>query len=415
MDLSAQYWNAVFSPSLDEWSAGLTPNPDVLCNTEIKFGELLRRLDADGSLVKGQHTSSPSFGRRLVRRWLVTGHYADVQYYLPAASNIAGPAPVLHGRLYRAADTTKDQSYFLSGVGALQLGRTHFPLANTCKTDVRRLARLLGMPTAESEESMGLCFIGERRRRPSAADAVKGSTQQEAPAKLSQSKMRGRPAEQLGFAGFLGEYLDARPGPIITEEGEHASEHQGLHTLTIGQRARVGGAKQRYFVAAKDAENNAVLVVPGSDHPWLQCHALEVDAFHLIAEEDAEGAMLDEEHPYHTALHAQIRHRSEAVPCHATWLPAQTAPAGSAQNDASSSIGAGADVGDRDGTQEMQHPRRSLRVTFAAPVSSVAEGQVCALYAGRHCLGSGVIARVDTAAPHGRLWARARALPSTGA
>lgn len=347
MDLSAPYWNSVFSPALDDWARGWTPNPDVLCNREIKFGELLRRVD-----------QREAFGRRQTRRWLVTGawlgarwhagldtdgcchlagHYAGLQYYLPNVRSTT-----LHGRLYRAQDRSKDQSYFLSAVGSEQLGRTHLPLSHLSKVDVRSLARALGMPTAESEESMGLCFVGERRGpidRPFATAAAR-------------TDRAGR-ASMSGFAGFLGDYIAPRTGSIVTMAGDVVGQHEGLHTLTIGQGARIGGAKERYFVAAKRAAENEVVVVPGSDHAWLQCHGLRVASFALINSSD--GASLASE-----TLLAQIRHRQDAVPCRAHM----------------------------EGSE--------VHISFEPPVLSVAEGQFCALYRGQECLGSGVITHVET-------------------
>lgn len=332
MDLSNSYWNSVFAPALDDWRIGRTPNPDIACNREIKFGELLRQIDAE------EQSIDTSFGRQKPRRWLVTGHYAHVDYFYPQQES------VLHGKLIRSKDANKDQSYFLSGVSSLHLGRSHFPLANVEKDDVRAMARSLGIPTAESEESMGLCFVGKRNK-----------SQIDRPLASSLEKSTGPIATQLGFAGFLGEYLDKKPGPILTLEGKKIGSHSGLHTLTVGQRARVGGAQQKYFVAAKDVERNCLIVVPGANHSMLQCTRLNIDDFSIISSStfDPTGT-----------LYAQIRHRQDPVACHVDR------------------------IGD------------GVRVHFDQPVSSVAEGQVCALYDAnnRECLGSGVITAIETLA-----------------
>lgn len=338
MDLSAAYWNDVFAPSLDKWTLGTTPNPDVLCNSKIKFGEFLKRVDGE-----------PSYGRQARRQWIVTGHYAGIHYFYPQEQEY----PLLHGRLHRALDATKDQSYFLSGVRSVHLGRTHFPLTQMNKVDVRQCAKELGMPTAQSEESMGLCFVGERRRKA------------ESPSRESNIwQSTGRLATQMGFAGFLSDYIEPQPGPIVNTKGEQVGMHNGLHTLTIGQKARIGGAKYRYFVAAKQPSTNRIMVVPGGDHPWLQCCSLTISSFHLVSRDDAR--LLSDLHKSGDTLHAQIRHRQDAVPC----------------------------------TLEMRQTDEhiELRIHFAEPVSSVAEGQVCALYNGTQCLGSGTITCVDTPA-----------------
>lgn len=340
VDLSQSYWNTVFAPSLDDWQRGLTPNPDVLCNREIKFGELLRRLDAE------EETASTSFGRRITRQWLVTGHYAHIEYFHPCSD-----ANRLHGKLLRAIDPSKDQSYFLSGVSSLQFGRSHFPLANLQKHNVRQTARALGMPTSESEESMGLCFVGKRNRR--LAEPKAETTR--------QHRGYGPPPTQLGFAGFLDDYIDASAGPIETPDGQQLGMHSGLHTMTIGQGAKVGGAKHRYFVAAKDTQKNRIIVVPGIDHPMLQCASLEMNTFHSVCP-DAQPIDLS------GTLYAQIRHRQDPVPCRAILQP------------------------DNGQNASQTH----VRVHFDSPVTSVAEGQVCALYKGRQCLGSGVITAVET-------------------
>jgi tRNA U34 2-thiouridine synthase MnmA/TrmU len=361
MDLSASYWNNVFSPSLDQWTRGLTPNPDVMCNREIKFGELLRRLDQTASTPQAA-VDPRAFGRRQTKRWLVTGeldlqemqatiaiayfsprsqyegHYAGLQYYHPTSKPSA-----VHGRLLRALDRTKDQSYFLSAVSSDQLGRTHFPLSWMTKVEVRELARTLGMPTAESEESMGLCFVGERKG---------GASAKENPARRRQADTVG----ENGFAGFLGDYIKSSPGDIVALDGQVVGRHGGLHTLTIGQGAKLSGRKEKFFVAAKQPQLNQVVVVPGNDHAWLQCHSLQVSSFTFIDQDQGAVALQSDN------ILAQIRHRQGAVPCQAT------------------SVGG------------------SLTVHFTPAILAVAEGQVCALYKGEECLGSGVITNVETEA-----------------
>lgn len=201
----------------------------------------------------------------------------------------------------------------------------------------------MGMPTAESEESMGLCFVGERRGG----------------ARAKEKPMRRRNTEALGangFAGFLGDYIEASPGDIVSLDGQVVGRHIGLHTLTIGQGARLSGKKEKYFVAAKHPQKNQVVVVPGSDHASLQCHSLQVSSFTFIDQDQKVAALQSD------GLMAQIRHRQGAVPCRV-----------------SSSGG-------------------SITVQFTPPILAVAEGQVCALYQGEECLGSGVIGSVQTQA-----------------
>jgi tRNA U34 2-thiouridine synthase MnmA/TrmU len=264
------------------------------------------------------------------------GHYAGLQYYYPGALQ-SSP----HGRLLRARDPIKDQSYFLSAVPSEQLGRTFFPISHLLKTEVRQLAKELRIPTAQSEESMGLCFVGERRKGAVTADRIQSSP--------SVNAIGGG-----GFAGFLGDYIESRPGDVVTLEGTCIGRHSGLHTVTIGQGARIGGAKEKQYVAAKNAKLNQVIVVPGKTHPWLQCHTLRVSSFTFIAEGEA-GDVLDCDH-----ILAQVRHRQSAVPCKAARIGNQ------------------------------------VEVQFSPTILSIAEGQICALYKGQECLGSGVITSVET-------------------
>ncbi|PWN88873.1 5-methylaminomethyl-2-thiouridylate-methyltransferase [Acaromyces ingoldii] len=335
MDLSTEYWNQVFAPALDDWQRGTTPNPDVACNREIKFGELLLRAGLAESFPSLTSNASPSASPG-PRRWLVTGHYARLAYHRGT-----GDSTVL-GSLHRASDATKDQSYFLSAVAADKLGRAHFPLANLTKAEVRSIAAHVGLPTAASEESMGLCFVGERGTR--------------------------------GHARFLASYIDARPGNIVSLDGRTVGRHEGLHTLTVGQGARIGGASTRWFVAKKKPETNEIVVVPGADHPLLRCRSLHIDAFLPIS---ARGSLVESlrgsDGQQRPRLLAQIRHRQAAVACTVARLPPST-------------------PGDDDDDAQP-----AVEVAFDEPVVGVAQGQTCALYDGDECLGSGVISHVSLA------------------
>jgi len=211
VDFASEYLERVFGHFLSELTAGRTPNPDVLCNREIKFGicfEHARRLGAD---------------------WFATGHYARV------GRNASGQ-PVL----LRAIDRDKDQTYFLHSVTRDALERTMFPLGELTKRDVRSIARDRGLAVHEKRDSTGICFIGERP-----------------------------------FAKFLSEYLPARPGDIETTDGERIGHHRGLMYYTIGQRQglEIGGVRGTrelpWYVAAKDLARNALIVVQDTHHDLL--------------------------------------------------------------------------------------------------------------------------------------------------
>ncbi|CAE6420447.1 unnamed protein product [Rhizoctonia solani] len=232
-DFSQQYWTRVFTPALEAWMSGRTPNPDVFCNRyyrEIKFGALFDSI----------------ISRKANNTWLATGHYAKITYH--------NGRP----RLMRAKDGNKDQTYYLSSVGESRLRRTLFPLSNLTKPSIRALAQEMNLPTAERGESMGLCFVGERRR----------------------------------FDQFISEYIPPSSGPILLHPSmKQVGEHKGLHTFTIGQNARVPGQPKKLFVARK--EGGAIVVVDDVNHPALMCTSVKLVGWKWISEDMEEVRELD--------------------------------------------------------------------------------------------------------------------------
>ncbi len=232
VNFAAEYRERVFSYFLAEYSAGRTPNPDVLCNAEIKFKAFL-----DDAIQRGAD-------------FIATGHYAGKGF------DTAGRASLL-----RAADLNKDQSYFLYRLNQAQLSPTLFPLAHLQKPEVRQLAEKIGLPNFAKKDSTGICFIGERP-----------------------------------FREFLERYLPKNPGPMQTAEGKLVGEHQGLSYYTIGQRQglMIGGQKgfgdEPWFVAGKDMASNTLIVVQGHDHPLLQKPSLAAGQLSWIAEEAPDPA-----------------------------------------------------------------------------------------------------------------------------
>ena len=213
-NFARQYRERVFEYFLDEYRSGRTPNPDVLCNREIKFGVFR------------------DYAKRLGGELLATGHYARV------ASVDGLPA------LLKAKDGNKDQSYFLHAVSAEALAETVFPLGDLDKAEVRRIAREQGLAVHDKKDSTGICFIGERP-----------------------------------FREFLGNFLPAQPGPILTPDGAEVGRHHGLMYYTLGQRQGLGIGGRRdagdapWYVVDKDAGRNALIVDQG-DTPLLLCDAL---------------------------------------------------------------------------------------------------------------------------------------------
>jgi tRNA-specific 2-thiouridylase len=227
VNFAAEYKERVFSYFLAEYQAGRTPNPDVLCNAEIKFKAFL-----DDAIARGAE-------------FIATGHYVG------KGTDGAGRATLL-----RATDSNKDQSYFLYRLSQSQLKPALFPLSALPKPEVRQIAEKIGLPNARKKDSTGICFIGERN-----------------------------------FREFLERYLPRNPGEMKTPEGRVVGEHQGLMYYTLGQRQGLGiggqkdGNTEPWFVAAKDMATNTLVVVQGHDHPLLQRSTLTASQLNWISGE----------------------------------------------------------------------------------------------------------------------------------
>jgi tRNA-specific 2-thiouridylase len=259
VNFAAEYRERVFAEFLREYAVGRTPNPDVLCNAEIKFKAFLdhaMRLGAD---------------------CIGTGHYARVR----AVPDDSMPDGVRH-ELLRGLDATKDQSYFLHRLTQAQLSRTVFPVGELPKREVREIAERIGLPNHAKKDSTGICFIGERP-----------------------------------FRAFLNRYLPTAPGPILDDEGHLLGEHVGLAFYTIGQRKGVGiggqksGSGEAWYVARKDMGANTLYVVQGHDHPWLSAASLQASDAHWIA-----GAP-----PAQLRQGAKTRYRQTDAACRLTPSP----------------------------------------------------------------------------------------------
>ena len=239
VNFAAEYRERVFAHFLREYEAGRTPNPDVLCNSEIKFRAFLDyalRLGADG---------------------IATGHYARVRRVLQDPARVRrAPDDATRVELVKAVDATKDQSYFLHRLTQEQLAPAMFPLGEMHKRDVRRIAREQGIPTWAKKDSTGICFIGERP-----------------------------------FREFLARYLPRTPGPVETPEGRAIGRHDGLAYYTLGQRQGLGiggtreGTDEPWFVAGKDFARNALVAVQGHDHPLLYRRDVDAIEMHWIGGE----------------------------------------------------------------------------------------------------------------------------------
>jgi tRNA-uridine 2-sulfurtransferase len=229
VNFAAEYKDRVFAEFLREYQAGRTPNPDVLCNAEIKFKAFLdhaMRLGADA---------------------IATGHYARVR-------ERAGRFELLKG-----LDPLKDQSYFLHRLTQAQLARTLFPVGEIAKTEVRRLAAEIGLPVAHKRDSTGICFIGERPFREFLNRYLANTP---GPMRDDRGRLVG---EHVGLSFYT---LGQRKGIGIG----------GLKPGRGAQRAEAApGEHAPWFVARKDMASNTLVVVQGHDHPWLQSRRLRAE------------------------------------------------------------------------------------------------------------------------------------------
>ncbi len=225
VNFAAEYWDNVFEYFLAEYQAGRTPNPDILCNKEIKFKAFLQFA-----------------AEALKADYIATGHYVRRRI------NADGSVEMLRG-----LDNNKDQSYFLYTLGEEHLAQTLFPVGDLPKPEVRRIAEEQGLITHNKKDSTGICFIGERK-----------------------------------FKDFLSQYLPAQPGNIETAEGEIIGEHQGLMYHTLGQRKGlgIGGMKdsgvEPWYVVDKEVERNVLVVGQGAEHPRLFSQGFIAKQLHWV-------------------------------------------------------------------------------------------------------------------------------------
>ncbi len=289
INFAAEYWDNVFEHFLEEYKAGRTPNPDILCNKEIKFKAFLEYAAED-----------------LGADYIATGHYVRRR-------DINGTTQLLRG-----LDSNKDQSYFLYTLSHDQVAQSLFPVGELEKPEVRRIAEQLGLITAKKKDSTGICFIGERK-----------------------------------FRDFLARYLPAKPGPIMTVDGQEIGQHDGLMYHTLGQRKglKIGGTREGsdepWYVVDKDVENNILIVAQGHEHPRLMSAGLIAQQLDWVSREPLTQPM---------RCVVKTRYRQEDIPCTVTPL----------SDD-------------------------KISVRFDNPVAAVTPGQSAVFYQDEVCLGGGVI------------------------
>lgn len=227
VNFEKEYWDKVFTYFLEEYKKGRTPNPDVMCNKEIKFKAFL------------------DYAIDLGAEYVATGHYARVN---------RDEEGVTH--LLRGVDSNKDQTYFLNQLSQDQLSKVMFPLGELEKTEVREIAERANLATAKKKDSTGICFIGER-----------------------------------DFKDFLMNYLPAQKGEMRTLDGEVMNNHDGLMYYTIGQRKGLGiggtgESNEPWFVIGKDLEKNVLFVGQGYENEHLYATTLEASDFFFTTDDE---------------------------------------------------------------------------------------------------------------------------------
>ena len=330
-----EYWSAVFEPLLAGYHSGGTPNPDVMCNRHIKFDRFVEH-----SLGLGAD-------------FVATGHYAR----LDRSGGVTDRDGVKTVQLLKAADETKDQTYFLAAVRQEGLRSALFPLGDYLKTEVRTLAADAGLHTASKRESMGICFIGKRR-----------------------------------FSTFLESYLPQVPGDFVCiDSGEVIGAHKGYALYTPGQRARLQRVPKsrvgtndvgRWYVVDKDVDANRVYLCEGATHPALATRTFVTTAPSWISGvpppelSGASDGFSDGTVAYGGRLSCSMRIRHPGViwdGVRVEWISCADHAAGQA------SSGAG-----------------RLQASFEQAVHDVAELQAVAFYDGDVCLGG---AQIHTRGP----------------
>jgi len=281
IDLSKEYKERIVDYMFNEYQAGRTPNPDVLCNREIKFDVFLnaaKELGAD---------------------YVATGHYCR------KLEHSDGSFGLIQGK-----DPNKDQSYFLCQLSQEQLGMALFPIGELLKSEVRSIAEKAGLHTADKKDSQGLCFVGkislpqflQQKLSPLRGDIV------EIPATLPKFKAYDRiPVQQ--------EYIEqlAAPFSYTPDQGDVVTQHQGAHYYTIGQRKglHIGGRPNPSFVIDTDVTTNTVYSGQNDDHPGLNRWALKIkqEDMHFVSSRFTSDLLNNKE------IDVRIRYRQALQKC----------------------------------------------------------------------------------------------------
>jgi tRNA-specific 2-thiouridylase len=238
VNFSSEYWDNVFEFFLEEYRLGRTPNPDIICNKEIKFKAFLDHAQTLGATK------------------IATGHYVR-------SRTLGRPTQDNQTQLLRGLDRNKDQSYFLYALDQSQISHALFPVGELDKPEVRALAEYHGLTTYNKKDSTGICFIGERK-----------------------------------FKDFLQRFIPAQPGTIESLDGEPLGKHSGLMYYTIGQRQGLGiggteqGSDEPWYVVEKRMDTNKLMVTQGKDHPSLLHSHCRISGLHWINPADTSKSVV---------------------------------------------------------------------------------------------------------------------------
>jgi tRNA-specific 2-thiouridylase len=327
LDLSKEYKERIVDYMFSEYEKGRTPNPDVLCNREIKFDSFLKaalRLKADR---------------------VATGHYCRKE-------TIVKDKMELH-RLLAGRDANKDQSYFLCQLSQDQLAKALFPIGHLQKSEVRKIAEEAGLPTAKKKDSQGLCFVGKIRLPDFLQQQLASKTGPivEVPVQASSILEREKQLQEASGMEVL-EQMTATPRFELSD-GTVVGQHHGAHFFTVGQRKglQVGGKAEPLFVLEKDTTNNIIYAGQGASHPGLRRGGLfvEASAIHYLRPDLALAIGEKQE------VMLRFRYRQPLLPA------------------------------------TLHREEKGLYVVFKEPQSGIAAGQFAAWYQNDELIGSGEI------------------------
>jgi len=281
VSLQKEYWDHIIKYTLKTLRQGKTPNPDIFCNTLIKFGVFYEKYGKDFKRIATGHyarlthksparNATPARSAASAAGWHSVARLQRCCNFGQAGGELIGHKDGI--RLLRARDKDKDQTYFLSQVHKTQLKKLVFPIGDMLKSEVRECAKEAGLPTYNRPDSQGLCFLGKIR-----------------------------------FPEFLDRYLGKKNGNIIDiETHEVVGKHNGYWYFTIGQREGlgIGGSDKPYYVALKDAKRNIVYVAKGHDNKYLMTNEVKLHNLNVLAPE-----LLSEDKDYLIKL----RHPHEGI------------------------------------------------------------------------------------------------------